>query len=253
MAAQPIDVSALADPEILEFIRALLTQEAFRHVAGLKDPEILRIGQAWDGIPLAIRWSLSRAQSPAEALAMNLDTLIREANPAFLKRAARCRIAARPRRSRHGSLGRPHAAKRRTVVALAGLTAVAAVAVLVIALLPGSLDGTTPAAAAVLREAATAAADQPPLKLGPGRYLYSKTSSLSYLGEIALTNPVYADPVYLDYKTDSRFWIASNGSAVMVLHNVGPVRFTTPKSRANWVAAGSPPEALSTWAGSSYN
>ena len=176
---------------------------------------------------------------------MNLDTLIREANPAFLSeqpdaesplgRAIEARIA-----------GTPPRAKRRTVVAMAGLTAVAAVAVLVIALLPGSLDGTTPAAAAVLREAATAAADQPPLKLGPGRYLYSKTSSLSYLGEIALTNPVYADPVYLDYKTDSRFWIASNGSAVMVLHNVGPVRFTTQESRANWVAAGSPPKALST-------
>jgi hypothetical protein len=176
---------------------------------------------------------------------MNLDTLIREANPAFLSeqpdaesplgRAIEARIA-----------GTPPRAKRRTVVALAGLTAVAAVAVLVIALLPGSLDGTIPAAAAVLREAATAAADQPPVKLGPGRYLYSKTSSLSYLGEIALTNPVYADPVYLDYKTDSRFWIASNGSAVMVIHNVGPVRFTTQESRANWVAAGSPPKALST-------
>jgi hypothetical protein len=176
---------------------------------------------------------------------MNLDTLIREANPAFLSeqpdaesplgRAIEAWIA-----------GTPPRAKRRTVVALAGLTAVAAVAVLVIALLPGSLDGTTPAAAAVLREAATAAADQPPLKLGPGRYLYSKTSSLSYLGEIALTNPVYADPVYLDYKTDSQFWVASNGSAVMVLHNVGPVRFTTQESRANWVAAGSPPKALST-------
>ena len=176
---------------------------------------------------------------------MNLDTLIREANPAFLSeqpdaesplgRAIEARIA-----------GTPPRARRRTVVALAGLTAVAAVAVLVIALLPGSLDGTTPAAAAVLREAATAAADQPALKLGPGRYLYSKTSSLSYLGEIALTNPVYADPVYLDYKTDSRFWIASNGSAVMVLHNVGPVRFTTQESRANWVAAGSPPKTLST-------
>jgi tetratricopeptide (TPR) repeat protein len=69
VASQPVDVSALADPEILEFIKTLLTQEAFRHVAGLKDPEILRIGQAWDGIPLAIRWSLSRAHSPAEALA----------------------------------------------------------------------------------------------------------------------------------------------------------------------------------------
>ena len=176
---------------------------------------------------------------------MNLDTLIREANPALLSeqpdaesplgRAIEARIA-----------GTPPRAKRSTVVALAGLTAGSAVAVLVIALLPGSLDGTTPAAAAVLREAATAAADQPPLKLGPGRYLYSKTSSLSYLGEIALTTPVYADPVYLDYKTDSQFWMASNGSALTVIHNVGPVRFTTPKSRANWVAAGSPPKALST-------
>jgi hypothetical protein len=32
----------------------------------------------------------------------------------------------------------------------------------------------------------------------------------------------------------------------MVIHNVGPVRFTTQESRANWVAAGSPPKALST-------
>ena len=32
----------------------------------------------------------------------------------------------------------------------------------------------------------------------------------------------------------------------MVLHNVGPVRFTTQESRANWVAAGSPPKTLST-------
>ena len=70
VAARPIDVSAMNENEIVEFVRVLLKQEAFRHVAGLTNAETKKIGNAWDGIPLAIRWSLSRASSPAEALSI---------------------------------------------------------------------------------------------------------------------------------------------------------------------------------------
>jgi hypothetical protein len=171
---------------------------------------------------------------------MNLDTLIREANPAPLAaqpdadspfgRAIAAQVAATPLH-----------AKRRPVVALAGLVAVAVVGVLVVALLPGSPGRPTSAAAAVLRQVATAAAGQDPLRLGPGRYLYSETSSLTVLGELGLTT---GRPVYATYKTDSRFWEAADGSARIVNRNIGPVRFTTRKSKANWVTAGSPAWAL---------
>jgi hypothetical protein len=171
---------------------------------------------------------------------MNLDTLISEANPAplaaqpdadsALGRAIAAQVAAMP----------PHA-KKRPVIALAGLVAAAAVGVLVVALLPGSPARPTSAAAAVLHEAATAAANQKPLQLGPGQYLYSETSTLTNLGEVGLSE---AGPIYVTYKTDGQFWEASDGSARTADSNIGPVQFTTPQSEANWVAAGSPPTAL---------
>jgi hypothetical protein len=170
---------------------------------------------------------------------MNLDTLIRETNPAPLLeqpdaespfgRAIAARIAATPLRT-----------KRPPVVALAGLVALAAVGVLVVALLPGSLARPTSAAAAVLRQVATAAAGQDPLQLGPGQYLYSETSSLTLLEESSLM----VGPVYVTYRTDSRFWQAADGSGRIVDRLGGPVQFTTRRSEANWAAAGSPAKAL---------
>jgi hypothetical protein len=116
------------------------------------------------------------------------------------------------------------------------------VGVLVAALLPGSPVRPIPAAAAVLRQVAASAADQAPLHLGPGQYLYSETSSLTLVGELGLTT---GRPVYATYKTDSRFWEAADGSARIVNRNIGPVRFTTRQSKANWIAVGSPAWALS--------
>ena len=171
---------------------------------------------------------------------MNLDTLISEANPAPL--------AAQP--DADSALGRaiaaqvaamPSHAKKRPVIALAGLVALAAVGMLVVALLPGSPARPTSAAAAVLRQVATAAAAQDPLQLGPSQYLYSETSTLTNLGEVGLSE---AAPIYVTYRTDSQFWEAADGSARTVNSNTGPVQFATPQSRANWVAAGSPPTAL---------
>jgi tetratricopeptide (TPR) repeat protein len=43
--------------------------KAFRHAHALNPAEAIRLGKAWDGIPLAIQWSIARTKSNAELLA----------------------------------------------------------------------------------------------------------------------------------------------------------------------------------------
>lgn len=68
VSVRPVDVPAMNDKEIVDFVEALLAQESFRHLAGMSAAEAIRVGHGWDGIPLAMRWSLSKAQSRQEAL-----------------------------------------------------------------------------------------------------------------------------------------------------------------------------------------
>lgn len=68
VAVRPIEVGPLTQPEVGAFIKSLQTIPGFGYVADLTPVEIERIGDACDRIPLAIRWSLARASSAAEAL-----------------------------------------------------------------------------------------------------------------------------------------------------------------------------------------
>jgi tetratricopeptide (TPR) repeat protein len=67
-AARPIDIPPLTDREIVAFLRLLGTEPGHEHIEGLKDSEALTLGRAWDGIPLAIRWAISRTRSAPEIL-----------------------------------------------------------------------------------------------------------------------------------------------------------------------------------------
>ncbi|WP_160158486.1 RNA-binding domain-containing protein [Cellulomonas sp. SLBN-39] len=65
-AARPIDIPALTDKELVGFVRLLATEQAFKHAAAMSDAQAVEFGRAWDGIPLALRWALSRTKSVAE-------------------------------------------------------------------------------------------------------------------------------------------------------------------------------------------
>lgn len=69
VSIRPIDVGPMSEQEVIEFIDSLQREERFRHLASLTAAEEARIGSAWDGIPLAIRWALSRSRTGAEAIA----------------------------------------------------------------------------------------------------------------------------------------------------------------------------------------
>lgn len=69
VSVRPIEVPQMGATEIRAFIKMLAKQANFRHIAGISPAEAARVGAAWNGIPLAIRWSLARSSSPAQAVA----------------------------------------------------------------------------------------------------------------------------------------------------------------------------------------
>lgn len=68
VAAQPLEVPPMKGPEAVEYVKSLSFDAACSHSVGLCDSEIEELADAWDGIPLAIRWALSRSESGAHAL-----------------------------------------------------------------------------------------------------------------------------------------------------------------------------------------
>ncbi|MDD5618122.1 MAG: NB-ARC domain-containing protein [Candidatus Omnitrophica bacterium] len=64
----PIDLGPLTKNEIIEFINSLQSQRNFDYIASLSQDECVHIGSACDGIPLAIRWVLSKSTTPFEAI-----------------------------------------------------------------------------------------------------------------------------------------------------------------------------------------
>jgi hypothetical protein len=70
----PIDLGGLNDEEVEAFIDTLAGEQRFSYARQLNTTERLRIGDACDRIPLAVRWILSRAHSAAEAVT-NAETL----------------------------------------------------------------------------------------------------------------------------------------------------------------------------------
>lgn len=68
VSVHPIEIGALSEEEVVRYVRSLSGLPGHDFVLNLKNAECIRIGDACDRIPLAIRWSLSRAKSAAEAL-----------------------------------------------------------------------------------------------------------------------------------------------------------------------------------------
>ncbi|MGH2594424.1 MAG: RNA-binding domain-containing protein [Actinomycetota bacterium] len=68
VSVHPVDLGPLTDTEVLSFVTSLNREPGLGYVSRLSDPERLRIGQACDGIPLAIRWALARAESTGGAI-----------------------------------------------------------------------------------------------------------------------------------------------------------------------------------------
>ena len=64
-SVHPVDLGPLEKAEIVDFIRTLAKQPGFSYATDLSGAESLRIGNACDGIPLAIRWALARSRSAA--------------------------------------------------------------------------------------------------------------------------------------------------------------------------------------------
>lgn len=70
VSTRPIDLGPFTREEVVRFIHSLSMQSGLGYVRDLKDSECLRIGEACDRIPLAIKWSLSKAKSASEALSL---------------------------------------------------------------------------------------------------------------------------------------------------------------------------------------
>lgn len=75
----PIDLGGLNEKEVDVYINSLTEEPRFQYVKKLNATERLRIGDACDRIPLAVRWILSRAKSAPEAIsnAESLTTVLR--------------------------------------------------------------------------------------------------------------------------------------------------------------------------------
>lgn len=69
VSVHPVPLGALTDEEVVSYIGSLSSAAGLAHAAKLSPAECVRIGEACDGLPLAIRWALGRSKSAPEALA----------------------------------------------------------------------------------------------------------------------------------------------------------------------------------------
>lgn len=79
VSVRPIDVGPLSPDEGRALVRSLTEEPGFGYIGGLSESEIDRITDACDRLPLAIRWTLARADGVADAV-QRADSL-RGANP----------------------------------------------------------------------------------------------------------------------------------------------------------------------------
>jgi hypothetical protein len=169
---------------------------------------------------------------------MNVETLIRQVNPAphdsingpesFEAQIIfdRLRIApSSPRRHRPLVLGG---------LTLSALGVAVVVALLVSSFVPGSPTRPTSAAAATLAHLADVAAAQPPTDApGPGQYQYTES-------EATYQDCVEDQPSYCYNMPQQRqLWLGADGSG-RILETVGTPSFATAADHAAWVAHGSP-------------
>jgi tetratricopeptide (TPR) repeat protein len=70
ISVHPVTLAELRSDEVIQFIRSLADIPGFTFAGNLSPAERERIGAACDGLPLAIRWVLSRCKSAAEAISL---------------------------------------------------------------------------------------------------------------------------------------------------------------------------------------
>jgi hypothetical protein len=163
-----------------------------------------------------------------------LDTLIRDADPARDLAIPSVDPAA-TRRAYHRASAGTHGGRRYLVPATGALGAACAAAVVAVIAIPGGTAVAPPsAAAAVLDQAALAAADNPTVTLGPGQYLYSEIHTLagSYW---QWGSP--ADSAYTIQPETVQTWVAANGADRRLTTYDGPQQFATPAGHEAWVQA----------------
>lgn len=68
VAVRPVDVGPFSTKEARALVRSLGSQPGTGHAADLSEAEMDRIAEACDRLPLAIRWTLTRANSAPEAV-----------------------------------------------------------------------------------------------------------------------------------------------------------------------------------------
>ncbi len=68
VSVHPVDLGPLTDKEACKFIKSLANETGLSYINELSNSEAEAIGSSCDGIPLAIRWSLTHFKSAAEAV-----------------------------------------------------------------------------------------------------------------------------------------------------------------------------------------
>lgn len=66
----PVELEPLSDDEINPFVHSISGLPGLAYVEKLSKAERIHIGRACEGIPLAIRWTLARSHSPAQAVTL---------------------------------------------------------------------------------------------------------------------------------------------------------------------------------------
>ena len=69
ISSYPIEIGPLEGPEIVRYINSLSTIDRMAYCKALSEQEKERIGQIYNGIPLAIKWILSRCNNTEEVIA----------------------------------------------------------------------------------------------------------------------------------------------------------------------------------------
>lgn len=171
---------------------------------------------------------------------MNIDQLVRDADPAaeviipgpdspLARQSFERKLASRS--------GRRPAPRRVAVpIGIGAAVAAAAAITLVTSITPGV--PVSPAAAAVLNQAAAAAARQKPLVLGPGEYLYTETRSLAS-PQVILGNNGSGGEYLPRYTEVDQRWLTSRGLGKAVSTVVSPVTFAD-GTRKIWIKAAGP-------------
>ena len=68
VSARPIEIGPFKEDEVVEYIRILSDESGLGYLKDLSNPEAIKLGYSCDNIPLAIKWTLCKSRSAAEAI-----------------------------------------------------------------------------------------------------------------------------------------------------------------------------------------